>query len=389
MGGHRQGVEVRPNSIRITFTWEGRAHKETLRNQGGAVMPPTPANIRYAERMAAEIRERIRLGTFALVEYFSVAAPSGSGLTFGGQLDTWLAAQRIEASTRAGYSSAIRFWRGATVEGVPLGERPIRAVKHSDLLLALATRPGLSGKTVNNYVSVAREALELAVADKVLQDNPASSIPRAPHQKDPPDPFSRDEAERVIAHHHAASPAQVANLVEFWFWAGLRTSELAGLRWPHVDLSSGSVVVSEALVRGAAKGSTKTNVARTVLLNSRALAALARQKVHTFLAGGHVFLDPRYGTPWSEERAFRRSFWEPGLKRLVIRYRRPYNMRHSYATQMLMAGMNPAFCARQLGHSVEVFLSTYARWIDGERNGAEMARIEAVISPGFPRKTAT
>lgn len=29
---------------------------------------------------------------------------------------------------------------------------------------------------------------------------------------------------------------------------------------------------------------------------------------------------------------------------------------------MLMAGMRPAFAARQLGHSVEVFLRTYARW---------------------------
>lgn len=29
----------------------------------------------------------------------------------------------------------------------------------------------------------------------------------------------------------------------------------------------------------------------------------------------------------------------------------------------LMAGMNPAFIANQLGHSVEMLLSTYAKWI--------------------------
>jgi integrase len=41
-------------------------------------------------------------------------------------------------------------------------------------------------------------------------------------------------------------------------------------------------------------------------------------------------------------------------------------MRHSYATVMLMAGMHDAFCARQLGHSVEVVHRTYAaKWIDG------------------------
>jgi integrase len=389
MGDDRKalkGVELRPNSIRLHFTWEGKGHKRTLR-KNGAPLAPSPANIRFAERLAAEIRERIRFGTFSLAEYFPAdeEATSGAALTFGNQLDTWLEAQRIEHSTRAGYSSAIRFWKGALVDGMPVGERPLRALRHSDLLRALATKAKLSGKTVNNYVSVAREALALAVADRVLSENPAEAIPRAAHQKEPPDPFSREEAERVIAHLAAKAPAPVWNMVEFWFWTGLRTSEVAGLRWGSVDLTAGSIVVAEALVRGAAKSRTKTNVARTVLLNSRAQAALRRQKEHTYLAGEHVFLDERYGTPWTEERAFRRSYWEPALKRLEIRYRRPYNMRHSYATQMLMAGMNPAFCARQLGHSVEVFLSTYATWIDGARNDAEMTRLEAAISPEVPR----
>jgi len=49
------------------------------------------------------------------------------------------------------------------------------------------------------------------------------------------------------------------------------------------------------------------------------------------LAGDFVFPDPRYGKPWTEERAFRRSYWEPTLKALGLRYRRPYNTRHMLA----------------------------------------------------------
>jgi integrase len=48
---------------------------------------------------------------------------------------------------------------------------------------------------------------------------------------------------------------------------------------------------------------------------------------------------------------------------------------------MLEAGMRPAYCAKQLGHSIEMFLGTYTRWIDGELDGAEMARLEASIVP--------
>ncbi len=57
------------------------------------------------------------------------------------------------------------------------------------------------------------------------------------------------------------------------------------------------------------------------------------------------------------------------------------------ATVMLMAGMNAAFCARQLGHSVEMFHRTYAKWLDGEQNDREMDRLEAAIAakPGAGR----
>ena len=76
----------------------------------------------------------------------------------------------------------------------------------------------------------------------------------------------------------------------------------------------------------------------------------------------------------------------PTLKALGLRYRRPYNTRHSYATMMLMSGMTPAFCATQLGHSVGMLLSTHARWLDGEQNAMEMGRLEASLRRDLSRE---
>ena len=56
-----------------------------------------------------------------------------------------------------------------------------------------------------------------------------------------------------------------------------------------------------------------------------------------------------------------------------------HSMRHTYATMMLMVGMNPAFCAKQLGHSVEMFHQHYAKWLDGDQNDLEMARLESSL----------
>jgi len=385
----RSGIDVREKSIRVTFTVNGKQERHTLMMNGKS-MPPTPANIKYAERLAAEIKEKIRLGMFSMAEYFPASVSESTQHNLSFQLDQWLATQRIEESTKAGYLSAIKFWKNVECDsnGALLGDKAIRALLTSHIQRAIATRPDLSGKTINNYVSVLREAVELAVTDNVLRENPVEKVPRAKHQKVPPDPFTREEAEIIIADMHARQPEQVANFVEFWFWAGPRTSEVFALRWPNVDAASGKVKVTEAVVRGIQKNRTKTNVERLIHLNSRSLAAIARQRKFTQMQGEVLFHDPRYDTPWIDERAFRRSYWTPTLKRLGIRYRRPYNMRHTYATQMLMAGMNPAFCATQMGHSVEVFHKTYAKWLHGAQNELEMQRLEAAISgklsPGYP-----
>lgn len=382
MGRKGAGVEIRGQAIRLQFTLDGQVLRRTLK-LNGKTLPPTAANLKHAHRLAGEIRERIRYGTFSLPEYFPEDAEFDPALNVGNQLDMWLSSQRLEASTAAGYASAIKFWKAALCDrrGNMLGTRPVRALKPSDVLTALASRPNLTGKTVNNYVSVLRKALDLAVADGAIASNPVTGVSRAKHQKPLPDPFSREEVEAILADMRQHFPEPIVNYVEFKFFSGLRTSESFGLRWQDVDLPDKHVLVHRAIVRGIEKLNTKTNTARQVALNSRALAAMQRQRAHTQMRGEHVFLDPRYNTAWFEERAFRRSYWEPSLKRLGARYRPPYNTRHTYATMMLMAGMTPAFCARQLGHSVEMFLRTYAKWIDGGQNALEMGRLEAALTP--------
>ena len=77
---------------------------------------------------------------------------------------------------------------------------------------------------------------------------------------------------------------------------------------------------------------------------------------------------------------------QPALKALGIRYRRPYDMRHTYATAMLMAGVNPALGAKQMGHGIDIFLKTYSKWIDGARTHTELDKLEATFTK---RKRAT
>ncbi len=335
-------------------------------------MRPTPINIKFAERLVAEIRQKIDLGVFTLAEYFPEEAGTGDG-TLSALLDDWIKTLRAPKSTVDKYTSAAKFWKNE------LGKKLARLIKPSDIRKVIAAHPGLSGKTINDYTSVLRRALDEAMDDKVIQSNPASKIDALPHQAPPVDPFSQAEAEKIIAKIREQSGDAAADFTEFRFFTGLRTGEALGLQWGNIDIKRRHMIVAEALVRGEHKDSTKTSKARTVDLNSRALAALMRQKPRTYLAGKHVFLNHRTGEAYSSEKQFNDQTWKPALKALTIRYRRPYNTRHTYATMMLMAGLTPAYCANQLGHSIEMFLRTYAKWLDGERNAIEQSQLERFL----------
>lgn len=69
-------------------------------------------------------------------------------------------------------------------------------------------------------------------------------------------------------------------------------------------------------------------------------------------------------------------YFKQALAKLGIRDRPQYNARHTYATMCLMSGMSPAFIVFQLGHSVQMLLSTYARWIDSTTDWHELDKLD-------------
>jgi len=65
------------------------------------------------------------------------------------------------------------------------------------------------------------------------------------------------------------------------------------------------------------------------------------------------------------------------LKKAGVRYRNPYQTRHTFASMMLSAGENIAWVSAQMGHSnVLITAKAYARWINNnEQHGAKAAEM--------------
>jgi integrase len=70
--------------------------------------------------------------------------------------------------------------------------------------------------------------------------------------------------------------------------------------------------------------------------------------------------------------------WVYVVDKLGLRYRDPYNARHSFVSWCLMSGKNPLWCSKQFGHSVQVMFERYGTGIEG----ASEADIEATKQAG-------
>jgi|GEM_PF-4414477 len=59
-----------------------------------------------------------------------------------------------------------------------------------------------------------------------------------------------------------------------------------------------------------------------------------------FMISKRVFHNPRTSEPWETDHQIRRTAWIHTLKKAGVRYRNPYQTRHTYASMMLSGGEN-------------------------------------------------
>jgi integrase len=301
--------------------------------------------------------------------------------SIGQALDEFLIAlkQRVESSTYRDYNSAVEFHLRPRFGKIQLSE-----LSTADIRAWLASLE-ISNKRKNNILIPLRAVLGDAFADEILKRNPADRIRNLPNQLDEPDPFTPEEIQKILS----VCCGQAANLFQFAFWTGLRTSEQIALEWGDVDWNKGVVRVRRASVRKVVKQPKTKSGEREVLLLSPALEALNGQKQFTLLRGGRVFHNPRTNKPWETDGQIRKTAWEPALRRAGVPYRNPYQTRHTYASTILSAGENPLWVAQQMGHKDwGMIRKRYGRWIPEVDRSAGQRIMERLAQIGTKNKAS-
>jgi integrase/recombinase XerD len=206
-------------------------------------------------------------------------------------------------------------------------------------------RRGLSPRSRARAVSAVRGLMRFLVREGVLAGDPTRDLAMRRPRVGMPKAIGRPEAGRVVTTTPpgARRAGRDRALLEVMYGAGLRVSEVAGLRLEQVDVDLGCVTI---LGKGGKE--------RVVPIGRHAQAALRdyveheRPRLCAGRASPFVFLRP------GGHRLSRQAIWKLVKRRALaagVKAVSPHTMRHSFATHLLSGGADLRVVQALLGHA--------------------------------------
>ena len=383
-------IQVRKETgcLIIDFYYRG------IRCREQTALPDTGANRKKVQKMIDRIEGEISLNTFTYDRYFPnsknvsrfAEAPmttstkaleaaitgvpySGSSAATGPTpllrafAETWFSEKTVE--WRKSHAKLVR----ADLDKVLIprfGEQEVGQITKADILgfraeLAKVQARGkssmLSNRRINKILNPLRMILNEA-ADRHDFRTPFQNIKQLRFRKTDVQVFSLDEVKRILD----TVREDFHSYYTVRFFTGMRTGEVDGLKWKHVDFERRLILVRETIVNGEEEYTKNDGSQRDIQMSQLVFDALKLQQKGTGHLSPYVFCN-RLGKPLAHKNVTRRV-WYPLLRHLGITLRRPYQCRHTAATLWLAAGENPQWIASQLGHTTtEMLFRVYARFV--------------------------
>jgi integrase len=283
--------------------------------------------------------------------------------TVGEWIERWLVtvAPKIRPSTLRDYRNGL----GRVSER--LGRVRLQALRPLDVeelyasLLAEGHRygGGLSAKTVRNVHIALRRCLADAERFGLVQRNVAALVKPPTPQRPELSTWDAAEMRTFLAAVQEDRNGAAYRLIAT---TGMRRGEALGLRWTDVDLNVGRVMINRALsvIDNEIVWSTPKTARsrRSVSLDPETIGTLkshrARQLEERIAAGdawadGDLVFSNGLGGPVHPDR-FTRAFGS-AARRAGVKQIRLHDLRHTWATLALQAGVHPKVVSERLGHA--------------------------------------
>ena len=274
------------------------------------------------------------------------------------------------------------------------GSTSIDAVRHSYIIEMLdELHECYSNKSINEFLTILRAVFLRAERDGVVDRNPMNGIKNLKTIKPTPNPFTKTELSQL---HQTLACEQGKNAFEFDVYTGLRISELLALGWKDVDWENRVLWVRRAKVLQSYKTTKTKESTRKVELNELAMDVLKRQWA---LTGKHneikisvlqddnksyveehvrvVFYNSQTNQPFLHAAQFNNAFFRTFLEKAGVAHRGAGQLRHTFASQNLTAGIAKDWIAMQMGHADTSMIDDhYGQWIPSDSPDYSQAAAE-------------
>jgi integrase len=268
--------------------------------------------------------------------------------------------------------------------------------KSSDLKRRKEKVGKLSARTTHHIFCTLRAALNRAKRQRMIATNPCDLL-------DPPKVERKEMkylgAEGGAALLHALEDSAIGAAITLSLGAGLRRGELLALRWGDIDLDAQRLTVQRSLEREGRitrfKEPKTQRSRRTISLPGFVVDRLRRHRVEQaqgFPANVAILQTPetlvfeRNGKAWVPNTfttAFMRALDDAGIPRLRL-----HDLRHSFASMAIEAGVDLKTISSALGHSaISTTADIYAHVTDSLMADAAN-RIDGAITSAL-RKART
>ena len=240
------------------------------------------------------------------------------------------------------------------------GELDITTIKPSDIKRWLYSIEDVGGKSKRIYLSIVSGILQEAMYDEVIEKNVCRMVKLPKFDTQKIKPFSADEVDKIM---NTAKTDNYKYYLAIAFYTGMRSGEILALKKSDIDLQRNIISVQRTRSRyGESTPKTKTSIRDIPIIELLTPYITDLYKKHD---NEYLFIT-QYKKPYKDNHTFCEQQWKPSLKELEISYRRPYNTRHTYATNMLYNNLvTPVQLAQLLGHSnTQMVYDVYVNYID-------------------------